>query len=44
MGVRPEPEIDESDLLRCYLSLVEQAALDDPRIPNQREELLRIYP
>lgn len=43
MGVPPEPPIEGSDLLRRYLSLVEQAPLDDPYIPLWRTELVEIF-
>lgn len=43
MGVTPEPQTEGSDLLRRYLSLVEQASLDDPDIPRWRAELVEIF-
>jgi len=43
MGVTPEPEISGSGLLRRYLSLVEQAELDDPDIQGWRQELVEIF-
>lgn len=43
MGVQPEPEIDGSDLLRSYLSLIEQAELHDPNIQDWRQQLVEIF-
>jgi len=43
MGVTPEPQTEGSELLRRYLTLVEQAALDDPDIPRWRAELVEIF-
>lgn len=43
MGVTPEPQIQGSELLRRYLSLVEQAELNDPDIPRWRQELVEIF-
>ena len=43
MGVQPEPEIDGSDLLRSYLSLIEQAELHDPDIQDWRQQLVSIF-
>lgn len=43
MGVTPEPPLEESDMLRHYLKLVEQASLDDPDIPRWRTQLIEIF-
>lgn len=43
MGVTPEPVTEGSGLLKRYLNLVEQSALDDPDISRWREELIEIF-
>jgi predicted ATP-binding protein involved in virulence len=43
MGVTPEPPTEGGELLRRYMSLVEQASLDDPDISRWRAELVEIF-
>lgn len=43
MGVSPEPENENTEALRRYLSLVEQSDAKSPELTAQREELERIF-